>query len=822
MDFLPSTAKLIDSIENFDVIPWVNNILHSSRDDPPQPSDLVELEQHITHVLAMLDIAYEDTSSHLERTIDDVTRSVPRLTYDLHSMKDEASSLHASLLGVIEQGRGAVPIVAGAALDHIRLLDVVKGRMESAGVVLREAESWSTLELEVTALLAEKNYEKGAERLSEASRSMVVFQNTPEYEARRMLMVNLQNQLEASLSSALVSAINTQDLLLCRSYFSIFFQIQRELEFRNYYNASRRTSVLAMWSSASLIDCGPAPLITTDSTTFAEFLPKFYASFLALLDIERVSIPAIFPDPVLTLSAFISSTLVSLQPSFSYRLSLLATTHGDTALKELVSVLKATEEFAIHVEKLLRKMGGAVSRSSNNSSLEASPVSNPRGHARRRSTRMSVSLRSGVSSTLGHGPIPTSGDGMGWDQELFQPLLDFQIDYGSLEKRLLEDTLHMIIKSASKEMTQSTDRAWLLKENAVGVFEVAEESLLRCTEFTHGYGTVGLVRALDNFFKVFINLWTTDVHLESSNYTSLEHNTVSNDDLLDMDYTLQDWSHFQATLHLLSSARAVSERIMAFENKLRLYLAQIASRFRLARDKSNNSMIATTKGESYLLEQSPLKSTELHSLLDSIEPQARDSFHSPMLSTGSIRHSQMPTHPGFEPLLVDARQAISAFAHACQVSLQGTILSPLHKHLAMYASLTSWNATGDPNSKHSLNAHDLQIPNFSLSPTNTMQRVAEGLLNLPRLFEVYAEDDALGFSLATLPYLDPQILKGGSETCADTTSQQTHMRRSSLSNVKPLAVDPDAVSSAWLLSLGQALLKYLTVKVLPILYGLST
>ncbi len=61
---------------------------------------------------------------------------------------------------------------------------------------------------------------------------MVVFQNTPEYEARRALMISFQNQLEASLSSALIAAINSRDTSLCRNYYSIFANIQRDSEFR--------------------------------------------------------------------------------------------------------------------------------------------------------------------------------------------------------------------------------------------------------------------------------------------------------------------------------------------------------------------------------------------------------------------------------------------------------------------------------------------------------------------------------------------------------------------------------------------------------------
>ena len=89
------------------------------------------------------------------------------------------------------------------------------------------------MESEVSSLLPEQSYEKAAETLSEAARSMIVFQNTPEYELHRSLIVRLQNKLGASPSSALVVAvINSQD---ARELFLGFQDIQREAGFRNYY-----------------------------------------------------------------------------------------------------------------------------------------------------------------------------------------------------------------------------------------------------------------------------------------------------------------------------------------------------------------------------------------------------------------------------------------------------------------------------------------------------------------------------------------------------------------------------------------------------------
>ncbi|KAG6885965.1 hypothetical protein C0993_006892 [Termitomyces sp. T159_Od127] len=810
-----STTEVLSSLEQYsDVVSWINDVLDTSEEDDeansPAPTELTDLDERIAKLLATLDMVCEDTSSELERTIDEVSRGVPRLTYDLHFMKDSAITLQGSLEQVLQKSKDAVPDSTSTALGHIRHLDMIKKRMEATRDALKEAESWSSLELEVTSLLGERNYAKAAERLSEASRSMIVFQNTPEYEPRRTLMINLQNQLEASLSSALVASINSQDVTLCRNYFSIFCHIQRESEFRNYYNASRRGSIVSLWNDVSLTDCDSPPS-PAPSEPFTEFLSRFYTAFLSLLNSERVSISAIFPDPMLTLSAFISSTLSSLQPTFPQRLSSLSSHYGEATLPQLIIALRATEEFAASVEKVVESMSHALSPSVLSETAHDAPL---RSHARRRSMRMSISWRAGVH--LPSAPSKTLlSDGMEWYQELFQPFLDFQTDYGSMERRMLEGALQKIL--SSDEKIPDADRARRLRERAVDVTAVAEESLTRCVAFTHGYGSVGLVLALDKFFQAFIDVWTADVRLETRNSTSQSKYPSSGDDFSDMDYSSQDWSDFQLSLHLLSSARAVYERLLAFEAKLRSSLVQTAIRFRLARGDLSNPSIAPSRGQSELLEQSALNSAELHALLTSVEAdaQSRES------TLHSSRHIPVPAGPP-APLPVKGRKAVFTFANSCQVALQGTILSPLRKHLATYASLPLWNAPGDPKAKHTRTANDLQMPNFSLSPSDTVQRVAEGLLNLPRLFEVYADDDALAFSLHTLPHIDTDTVKGLTESISsEAFVQPTHMRRSSLSATKGSLLDPDTVSSTWLSSLGHSLLEHLTMTILPSIPSLS-
>lgn len=819
-----STSQLVNSLEKYDnVISWINGTLVLPEDlDASAPVDLTELDQHITQLVATLDIACEDTSLQLERIIEDVSRGIPRLTYDLHFMKDGALTLQSTLTDVLERSKAAVPEATSAALDNLLYLDTIKGRMEASREVLREAESWSSLEHEVTSLIAERSYAKAAERLSEANKSMVVFQNTPDYDPRRTLMVNLQNQLEASLSSALLSAINTQDAVVCKEYYSIFSVIQRESEFRNYYNASRRSSLISMWQAALLSDCAPSqPSLSENSAQrFSEFLQKFYASFLALLNAERTPICSIFPDPATTLSQFISSTLSSLQPTFTQRLSSLSSYHGDASLTHLISVLRVTEEFAAGVEKVMEKIRYAsIAQPQRRLSNEK-----PSTHVRRRSSRMSISWRPDRTLAGGGGiakAVQEITDSMEWDQELFQPFLDFQVDYASYERRFLEQCLRDIISSDARERVQDTERPRLFRERAVDIFGVAEGTLTHCKAFTHGYGATGLVQALDGFFQSFVDMWRADLQTESHIQSSTIQNSVSDGDLADLDYTAQDWSDIQLSLHLLASARTVFERMTVFETKLRSTLSQLASQFQLAQSDPINHMVAASRGESQLLEQSTLNSAELQALLDNID---NDAFHArePTFLASTNLRQPVPQQGVVEPLLTNARRALYLFAQTCQVSLQKTILSPLRNHLILYVSSPAWNSPGDP--KKRTVSNDLQVPTFSLSPSDTVQRVAEGLLNLPRLFEVYADDDALAFSLQTLPHVDPELFKGFGEPSPETPSQQqSHRRRSSVSHVqtKQNSIDPEMVSSAWLLSLGQTFLAHLVTSVLPTITTLS-
>ncbi|KAF9514167.1 hypothetical protein BS47DRAFT_1372373 [Hydnum rufescens UP504] len=804
----------------------------SSESEASQP-DLAALDQRVSYLSTRVQVLTQDTATHLEQTIEDISRTVPRLTYDLQFMRESGLSLQLGLKGIENKTRStSADDPTTAALERLHFLSTIKSRMEASRDVLREAESWSVLESEVSGLISVESYAKAGERLAEANKSMVVFQNTSEYESRRALMISLQNQLEAAVSSALVAAINSRDVTACRTYFSIFGNIQRETEFRNYYNGSRRADLVTSWQAASLLDCDE-PM--TSSTPLSLFLNSSGE--------EQTNIPAIFPDPQPSLSAFIQSTLDALAPSLSQRLAEVSEYYGAAALPELIKSFRMAEEFAVSVDQIMGKIGYSALFLAHHS--PSSPaVEEATGHSRRLSKRISMSRRIGAGKTPTAPSVNVlSGGGGGWENALFESFIDIQTEYSAFENRLIDRELARITTSLLESARNtSSDASRILQERSAAVFGMVEESLNRCIIFTHGYGAVGLVDAINYTFKTFLEASQRDLiprirqsgsgqngRLSSPSTTLSPTSGTAADTFEELDYAPEDWSDFQLALHLLETCRVIRERLLVFEVKVKSTLVQVSTSFRLARaDPHGLYLSGTTRGEAELLLQSSLNSAELHTLLDTIDP------------TGGTSES-----PVNGVVFGTALNVVRNFTRACQLCLQNIILKPLHAHLSSYATSSIWSSA-DPEGTRG--AFDLHIPSFSLSPSPVILRVAEGLLNLPRLFEVYADDDALAFSIESLPFVDEESLLSLAESepprsprddrpgasRRQSASPPSSLRRLSIASTSSIpipiqpgsptsmpALSPEMVTSTWLYSLTHSLLSHLTSDVLPSVKTLS-
>ncbi|PVG00637.1 hypothetical protein CPB86DRAFT_729002 [Serendipita vermifera] len=907
-----TSADIAASLDAYhgELADWINDLIEGDALDlsseregsQSKPVDLTELDGRVALLSTKLEVACQDTSSQLERAIEDISRNVPRINFDLQFMRESALALQREL-NTIHQStgneisktyssvRGEVPTSAEKdattkALEQIKYLDAVRKGMEAARAVLQEAENWSTLESEITTLLKENSYSKAATRLSEAAKSMSVFQHTPEYEARRTLMINLQNQTEAALSSALVASINSRDIAACKNFYEIFSKIEREGEFRNYYFGARRLGILDLWNNAVLSDVHGEkrdPNLSDDSgpsrgysLKFNELLGRFYADLLTLINEERSSIPTIFssiPDPTSIISHFITSIFESLVPSFSQRLSGMAAHYGITALSELLSVFRATEDFALKVEKVLEKVAMATASAlAPTSPIREEPPPLGKGHSRSKSKRLSISRRipphrASQSFVQGiGGAVVADTIDYTWEQALFEPFIDFQSDYITLEKRLLEDALKTLeSQRAGMGYRDAEVKARMLREKAVDVLGFAEECLGRCLAFTHGYGVVGAIHAVDDLFTLFFNNAKNDLLQPPRRPQRSSMEAMGRADRFDEELLNQEeLAAFQLSLNLLNVIRALKERIDALDSKYRVQTIQVARSIRTTHIHSGSHQIAgAPRGEAELLAQSTLNSMDLSNLLESVDPEPpMTSFLStpsaygsapptPLASASSVNRSESGNVAlRTQPILQGSYRALTEFARETQIFLQNLILTPLFSYLAGYPLLTAWASNTNEQAQRS-RVFDTSLPTFSLSPTPVMQRVCDSLMALPRIFQDYAGDDeALGFSLETLPHVekypglkeyldwtvqgpqypvekDPQ----GSPRSKRMSISSPSFRRLSFSSSnlaggyqqsKPPVLSAETIEAAWLSSITYTLLCHFTQEVLPLIPSIST
>jgi hypothetical protein len=657
-----------------------------------------------------------------------------------------------------------------------------------------------------------------------------------------------------------VKSIQERDLKNLKLFYQIFEMIQREQEFQTYYFNERKNSLVQLWNNVQLIDCTTTSTTTTTMTssnnsnsnrevgdsisTFSQFLTNyFYPNFLQLLKEETdYYLVKIFPKPFKTLSKLIVIIFESFTTSLPQRLDQIVKFHNNnnndndnTGLLELIKVFKSTEEFAVQVELIFTRLTTTTSQAHQSQSQSQTherrsslKQQRSRSLSKRLSSR-SISFALGTSPLIGsEDTVAIQGQGGGdhsddgeqggqvdlltikdWEISLFEPFLDYQVEFPRFERNYLETEIsHKLNYDNDDWLPQQRQRrrrrrggnggnggngngAKILLERSFTILNglFLRDSLQRNFEFTHGYGSQELIiKVLDRVFENFFEKRKNELERFNATHHNNKLITDTNDEgeeeeeeeeeeevvIEGLEYSSQDWEIFTFGLKLLDSCKQVQLKLDLFETRLKDRLTSLYSQGGF--DKIVPP--GTTRGEISLLKQSSLNSLELNQLLKS------SSSSSSSLSLSLMKKS---------------RKSLLEFTKTSQVFLHSTILSPLESHLSLYSNLNCWTQTQTSQSQSQTqdSSSDLTIPTFSSSPTELISRVGEGLFNLPRLFEVYAQDDALGYSLQTLPFI--QL-----ETSSSSSS-------SSLS----LSLSAETVISTWLSSLTLSILFHLTRTILP-------
>ncbi|CAG8717410.1 24041_t:CDS:2 [Dentiscutata erythropus] len=774
------TSNSSNSISTSDIDETIKSDIKSTH-DIPSINELQSLEYHSSALVEKLQFLNQEISLRLEKIIDDVVKGIPNITSDLQIMSQDVINLKQNVLHV-KSNLTTIDENSGKPLERLKYLDLVKSRMESSRDLLREAENWNNLEAEASTIFASQDYQKASMRLQDAEKSLVIFQNTPEYEERRKLLTELQNQLEATVSPQLVAALSQHDTSACQKFYIIFSQIGRKKEFCNYYYGSRKAPLVKMWQNAALIETdqsqvtqvsnsttnsvvSPVNMITSASSTFhdqqplspkspsqpqfrkkfVEFLKDFLQELFVVLNEEYTWCGNVFPDNNETLIALIENIFNSLKPSLGSRLTMLVNYYNEQSLPEIINAFMITENFGRQMERVLFnpiQIGSTASR---------------------------------ILTSLGNKNF-SKGSLINWGNVIFEPFSEYQHDYSEFEKNFLISELKRILQI--KRDSSSIDLARIMAENIGKIFSMADDGLQRCMTLTHGFAGVGLVDTLNHYFNSFVKEYQhlldhlrIDCGLNDVNNSKQKLVTTAqkkfqsstSNDYFDFDQDKlqqEDWSNFQIGLRLLATCKLAFDKLNTFEETLRTTLISVKELIeqdlgnedlewyeRRSSASISDSNSIGTQSSILLLKQSLLNSYQLVSLLPNIESKGNEL-----------------------KLLSPAQKSMEIFIRQSQRFVFDTIFLPIVKHLYNLPMMEIWSAAAEP---AQVSPFNLEIPTFSLSPSEYITRIGEHLLTLPQQFEVYADDESLAFSIKSLPFCDE-----GPETT------ETSSKSSVLSSIK--------------------------------------
>ena len=185
--------------------------------------------------------------------MDEFIGHIPRIIHEFAFVSKDLNTLEESVDALLSSLQSSSHSKTHHALNSLLNLDTIKSRMEASRDALKEAESWSTLTSELNAIFASRDLERAGLRLRDASRSLVLLEGTPDYEERKNMLSELQNQLQIEMTSKLRSALLERDSEQCKKYYTIFEQIDKESEFLKLYYTVRLQTISDSWANTQTL-----------------------------------------------------------------------------------------------------------------------------------------------------------------------------------------------------------------------------------------------------------------------------------------------------------------------------------------------------------------------------------------------------------------------------------------------------------------------------------------------------------------------------------------------------------------------------------------
>ncbi|CAI8022797.1 Conserved oligomeric Golgi complex subunit 7, partial [Geodia barretti] len=282
-----------------------------------------------------------------------------------------------------------------------------------------------------------------------SSSDRTCFTTSPDYEQRKKLLESLKNKLEALLSPRLVAALSSHNLEEAQEYGKMFTSIERYSQLRNYFIGCHKTALVEIWTS-----------LHDPAKSLMSYLPSFYDELLSRWHSEYTWCSQVFSDPLDLLSQLFSGALESLESQIS---RCLQASLQSSSLSTLTDARQQALKFVKGLEKMISEV----------------PMPSP--------------------------PLPSL---FSLVEAVHAPFCQLLVRYPNLEQQSLTHTLKdMQLYTAAPEDTVSS-----LSSSIPKVLHSAAQALERCVQLTEGWGTAGLVRALEAFFTQYLSKLSSTVN----------------------------------------------------------------------------------------------------------------------------------------------------------------------------------------------------------------------------------------------------------------------------------------------------------------------
>ena len=379
-NFLGNDDSIDDSIDDSSNS---TNETTSNRLTLGQPHQLSGKEKHNSNnttdrwesiILSQLESLSFELSSQLDSLSTSTLSSLPQILHDLLESKRHVTTLSSKVkqrkegmlksrvIGKIEEvshttGHEDQARNKRQTFEYLTKVDTVKTRMEASKKLLKEAENWNTLPVEMDGIFASKDHFAAASRLQEAQRSLVLLTGAPDYEERKNMLIGLQNKLEVLLSSQVIAALNDRDIEGSKRLYRIFLQIQRGNEFCTYYYRSRKSSIMNIWEGLK------SDASQTTDGAFLNIMESFYADVDKLMSKEALWLPYVFPQPMNILRELAKDIFNTISNDIKSKLSTLKDNFA-----VIVQIYVVACSYGVRLEKLLADVSNAdgVATSSSN------------------------------------------------------------------------------------------------------------------------------------------------------------------------------------------------------------------------------------------------------------------------------------------------------------------------------------------------------------------------------------------------------------------------------------------------------------------------